>query len=162
MTGTSLAVVKAAIITVLAADTTLTADGVKISYGAPLVPSDLKSTDGDYEAVWLGDTAATVTVPILTAGNLHRDETYRLSLIVQVLKPGSLGTQLAADQRAAAIFGRVETVLANNVTASITDPARVEIVVAGWNHVTGYLGNGQGHGSRFEVDLDVTARLTPS
>lgn len=162
MIGTSLAVVKAAIITALAADATLTSDGVKISYGAPVVPADLKSTDGDYEAIWLGDTAATVDVPVLTAGHLHRDEDYQLTLVVQVLKPGSLGTQQAADERAAAIFGRAELVLANNPTASITDPARVEILVAGWDHVTGFLGNGQGHGSRFDVRLDVTARLTPS
>lgn len=162
MTGTSLAVVKTAIVAVLEADSTLSAAGVKISYSTPVVPSDLKSIDGDYEAIWLGDTAATVDVPVLTAGTLHSDENYRLDLVVQVLKPGSLGTQQAADERAAAIFGRVETVLANNVDASITDPARVEVLVAGWNHVTGILGNGQGHGSRFEVVLDVTARLTPT
>lgn len=162
MTGTSLAVVKAAIITVLAADATLSGDGVKISYGAPILPTDLKTDDGDYEAIWLGDTSATVEVPVLTAGNLHRDETYRVALVVQVLKPGSLGTQQAADERAAAIFGRVETVLANNVNAGVTDPARVEVLVAGWTHVTGFLANSQGHGSRFEVSLEVTARLTPA
>lgn len=162
MTGTSLAVVKAAVVAVLQADPTLAGDGVNISYQAPILPTDLKATDGDYEAVWLGDTTATVEVPILTAGNLHRDETYRLSLVVQVLKPGTSGTQAVADARAAAIFGRVETVLANNVPASVTDPARCEVLVAGWTHVTGFLPNAQGHGSRFEVTLQVTARLTPT
>ena len=162
MTGTSLATVKAAIFAVLAADATLSGDGVNISYGPPSLPTDLKSTDGDFEAIWLADATATLTIPLLTAGHLHRDENYRLTLVVQVLKPGSLGTQQAADARAAAILGRVEYVLANNPTASLTDPARVEVIVAGWDHVTGALGNGQGNGSRFEVSLDVTARLTPS
>jgi hypothetical protein len=160
--GTSVVIACSALITALQADSVLAAAGVNISYDAPVVPEDLKSTDGDYEAIWIGDAEESEEIPLLTAGHLHRDETIDQVLVVQVLKPGSLGTQAAADTRAVEILTRVQDVLANNVDLSVTDPARFEAVLTRWKLHRGYLGNGQGHGARFDVTVQFTARLTPS
>ena len=94
MIGTSVVVAGSALIAALQADATLTAAGVRISYDAPILPTDLKSTDGDYEAIWLGDADETEEIPLLTAGHLHRDETITQQLIFQVLKPTTSGTQV--------------------------------------------------------------------
>lgn len=162
MIGTSVVTVCSALIDTLAADATLAAAGVNVSYGAPVLPTDLRSTDGDYEAIWLGDADETEEIPVLTAGHLHRDETIAQQLIVQVLKPTTSGTQVAADTRAVEILTRIQAVLANNVDLGVTDPARFEAVITRWKLVRGYLPNMQGHGARFEVTVEFTARLTPS
>lgn len=162
MIGTSIVTACSALITALQADSTLAAAGVNISYDAPIIPEDLKSTDGDYEAIWIGDADEIEDIPLLTASHLHRDETIDQALVVQVLKPGSLGTQLAADTRAVEILTRVQSVLANSVNLGVTDPARLEAVVTRWRLTRGFLGNGQGHGARFDINVQFTARLTPS
>lgn len=162
MIGTSIVTACSALITALQADSTLAAAGVNISYDAPIIPEDLKSTDGDYEAIWIGDADEIEDIPLLTASHLHRDETIDQALVVQVLKPGSLGTQLAADTRAVEILTRVQSVLANSVNLGVTDPARLEAVITRWRLHRGFLGNGQGHGARFDVTVQFTARLTPS
>ena len=160
--GTSVVIAGNALITALAADATLTSDGVNISYDAPVVPTDLKTEDGAFEAIWLGDAEEDEDVPLLTGGHLHRDETIEQTLVVQVLKPGTDGTQLAADTRAVEILTRIQSVLANSVDLGVTDPARFEAVITRWRLHRGYLGNGQGHGSRFDVNVQFTARLTPT
>lgn len=161
--GTSLVVGKKALIACLNENTALTASGVNISYQAPLLPADLKADDGDYEAIWLGGATIVNEVPILTAGHLHRDEIIRLEVFVQVLKPGSAGTQEAADTRAAELLAELERVLANNVDLGVTDPSRFEALFVGSHrHIPGFLGNGQGHGSRFDCSVEFTARLTPT
>lgn len=162
MIGTSLVVACGALIDTIAADATLTAAGVNVSYDAPTVAADLQASDGDWEAIWLGDATETEEVPLLTAAHLHRDEVIDQILVVQVLKPGSLGTQRAADTRAVEIFSRVQSILANSVDLGVTDPARFEAVIAGWSLTRGALGNGQGNGSRIEVTVRFTARLTPT
>ncbi len=162
MIGTSIVTACSALITALQADSTLAAAGVNISYDAPIIPEDLKSTDGDYEAIWIGDADEIEDIPLLTASHLHRDETIDQALVVQVLKPGSLGTQLAADTRAVEILTRVQSVLANSVNLGVTDPGRLEAVVTRWRLHRGFLGNGQGHGARFDITVQFTARLTPS
>lgn len=162
MIGTSVVTACTALIAALQADPVLSAAGVAVSYAAPQVPEDLKSDGGDFEAIWLGDADETETIPVLTGGHLHRDETIRQQLIVQVLKPYSDGTQHAADTRAVEILTRVQDVLANNADLGVTDPARFEAVLTGWKLVRGFLGNTQGHGSRFEAAVELTARLTPS
>lgn len=162
MIGTSIVVAKSAIIAALQADATLTAAGVNVSYDAPVLPTDLKSTDGDYEAIWLGGAAVSYAIPLLTAGHLHRDETIDQQVIVQVLKPGTGGTQTAADTRAAELLTRVADILANNVDLGVTDPARFEAVLTGANHAIGFIPNMQGFGTRFECTVQFTARLTPT
>lgn len=165
--GTALVVGKQALLARIRANSALTAAGVKISYRSPVVPTDLKATDGDYEAVWLGGATIRNEIPILTAGALHRDETSVLELMVQVIKPGTSGAaadiQEQADLRAAAILAEIERTLANNVDLGVTDPARFEALFLGASkHVTGFLPNGQSYGSRFECQIEFTARLTPT
>ena len=158
--GTQIVTACSALITALQADSTLTAAGVNVSYDAPVLPEDLKSTDGDYEAIWLGNAEETESVAFLSASALHRDETIEQTLVVQVLKPGSLGTQLAADTRAVELLTRVQSVLANNVALGVS--GRFEAVLTRWRLTRGFLGNGQGHGARFECVIEFTASLTPS
>lgn len=165
--GTALVVGKQALIARLGENTALTTAGVKISYRSPILPTDLKATDGDYEAIWLGDATISDEIPLLTAGNLHRDETSVLDVFVQVIKPGTSGDavdlQEQADIRAAAILTELERTLANNVDLGVTDPARFEALFLGASkHVTGFLGNGGAYGSRFECRVEFTARLTPT
>ncbi len=160
MIGTSIVVACSALITALQADATLAAAGVNISYDAPVLPEDLKSTDGDYEAIWLGNAEETESVAFLSASNLHRDETIEQTLVVQVLKPGSLGTQVAADTRAVELLTRVQAVLANDPDLGVS--GRFEALLTRWRLTRGFLGNGQGHGARFECVIEFTARLTPS
>lgn len=166
--GTALVVGKRALIARLGENATLTAAGVNISYRSPILPTDLQATDGDFEAIWLGDATTTNTVPILTAGTLHRDETSVLDVMVQVIKPGTdsaddVDLQEQADIRAAAILTELERTLANNVALGVTDPARFEAIFLGASkHVTGFLGNGGAYGSRFECRVEFTARLTPT
>lgn len=162
MIGTSVVVAGSALIAALQADATLAAAGVRISYDAPILPTDLKSTDGDYEAIWLGDADETEEIPLLTAGHLHRDETITQVVHVQVLKPTTSGTQVAADTRAVEILTRIQDVLANNVDLGVTDPARFEAVITRWRLVRGHLPSMQGHGARFEITVEFTARLTPT
>ena len=162
MVGTAVVTACSALIAALQADPSLAGDGVSVSYGAPVLPSDLQAADGDYEAIWLGDADETEEIPVLTAGHIHRDETIAQQLIVQVLKPTTDGTQLAADTRAVELLARVQDVVANNVDLAVTDPARFEAVITSWRLRRGFLGNGQGHGSRFEVTVEFTARLTPT
>ena len=162
MTGTSVVTACSALITALQADATLTAAGVRISYDAPVLPTDLQADDGDYEAIWLGDADETEGIPVLTAGHLHRDETIAQQLIVQVLKPTTSGTQLAADTRAVQLLARVQDILANNVDLGVTDPQRFEAVMVEARLVGGYLGNTQSRGCRFESIVEFTARLTPT
>lgn len=162
MIGTSIVTACTALIAALQNDDDLADDGVNVSYGAPVLPEDLKATDGDYEAIWLGDATETEQIPLLTAGHLHRDETINQELVIQVMIPTTDGTQVAADARAVELLGRVQDILANNVDLGVTDPARFEAVLAGWKLVRGYLPGMQGHGARFECTVEFTARLTPT
>ena len=68
--------------------------------------------------------------------------------------------QLAADTRAVELLTRVQSVLANNVALGVS--GRFEAVLTRWRLTRGFLGNGQGHGARFECVIEFTARLTPS
>ncbi len=162
MIGTSVVTACTALITALQNDDDLADDGVAVSYGAPVLPTDLKATDGDYEAIWLGDATESEQIPLLTAGHLHRDETIAQELVIQVMIPTTDGTQVAADTRAVELLGRVQDILANNVDLGVTDPARFEAVLTGWKLTRGYIGNTGGHGARFDCTVQFTARLTPS
>ena len=86
--GTSVVIACSALIAALQADSVLSAAGVNISYDAPVVPEDLKSTDGDYEAIWIGDADETEDIPVLSAGHLHRDETIAQAVGVSPSKAG--------------------------------------------------------------------------
>ena len=168
MIGSALFVACDALITALATDVTLTADGVRVSYDAPVVPEDLTADDGDHEAIWLGDADLEYDIPLLTAGHLHRDETIRQTVVIQVLKPGvdsgddRSTLQRQADDRAVELFTRLQDVLANNVDLGVTDPARFEAVVAGGRWVRGFVPNITGRGALFEGTVEFTARLTPT
>lgn len=167
MIGTALVVAKSALIAVLQADEVLVEDGVRVSYGAPVMPTDLTADDGDYEAIWLGDADLSYDIPVLTAGHLHRDETIRQTLMFQVIKPGidsadGVDLQQAADVRAAELVDRAQDILANNVDLGVTDPERFEAVMVSARVVVGYLPNTLSRGCRIESVVEFNARLTPT
>lgn len=167
MIGTAVVVARSALIAVLQADETLDAQGVRISYGKPVLPIDLTADDGDFEAIWLGDADLSYEIPVLTAGQIHRDETIRQSLLIQVIKPGTesaddVDLQQLADVRAKELVDQVQQILANNVDLGVTDPQRFEAVMVEARLVGGYLGNTQSRGCRFESIVEFTARLTPT
>jgi len=156
MDGSTVAVFKAALLDNLQARPGL--NGVKTGYQAPETKTDL-AQDAALAAVWFGDADGTDDVVALGTP-LWLDETYTVEVIVQVLRPRTDGSQQAVDAQAAAILGEVLGTVCTNPTLGITAFPRCEIVGLGWKHATGRLGTQPGHGSRFEVRLQVEARLT--
>lgn len=164
--GSTLYAVKAALVTQLALRAGLS--GVSISHQAPTKATDLKTTTGDFDAIWLGDADDDTNVVVFSGLPLRLDESYELDLIVQVLRPTTEGTQAVCDARASSLLGEVFGLLASNPTLGLADGSgspdfpRCEVVPTGWRNITGPLPAGVGFGSRFEVRLGVEGRLSLS
>lgn len=161
--GTTLVTVKDAVLARLQANATLSDDGVSITYHWPEQPDDLQG-DGGFEAIWIGDAEADLDVPLLTGGALHRDETLRVTVHVQVLKPDESDSQRDADVRAVEILTEVARTFANNVDLDPGDDTSQirSAVLVDWKHEPGLLPDGIGHGSRFDLTIEVESRLTPA
>ena len=161
--GSSVYAVKAALVTLLTARAGLS--GVSISHQAPTKATDLKTTTGNFDAIWLGDADDSTNVVVFSGLPLRLDESYELDLMVQVLRPTTTGTQAVCDARASVLLGEVFGLLSSNPTLGLADGsgtpdfARCEAVPTGWRNVTGPLPGGTGFGSRFEVRLGVEAVL---
>lgn len=160
MDGSTLAAVKTALVTALKARPGLAA--VNVSRHIPVAATDLRNAAGDFDAVWLGDATSDHNVVILKSLPLQFDETWELDVAIQVLRPTSAGTQEAADARAVAILGEVLGTVATNPTLGLSSFLRCELTPTGWRHVAGALPRDVGFGSRFELRLQVDARLALS
>ncbi len=148
-TGSSLIAFKQALRVALVSRQTLT--GVQVTYEYPVA-----SITG--EDVWLGNAESTNRIPVMRAGTKKVDEDYTLTVIVQVLMTQSEG-QEAADLRAVALLREVQQCLAEN--PQIT-PEIQWAQVSGWTHSTGpFEGGSSSRGSRFEIRVNVRARLFP-
>lgn len=157
--GSSLAAVKARLKTVLEARGGLS--GIPVSIDPPRAGTQLQATNGAYEAIWFANATADVAPPHLGTP-VTLDETIRLEVVVQVLKVGdTASTQAAADTRATALLGEVIGALCNDpdLTVSESGVTVLDVLPAGWEHATAWVGIGDGHGSRYVVDVEVNARL---
>lgn len=146
-TGTSLVAFKLALITRLTTRPGLA--GVQIYYGVP------EYIHG--EEIWLEGADAEDAIRIMRAGTKKVDESYVLTLVVQVL--GDEGQeQQTVDVRAAELLREVQQDLAEN-PQPIADVWQAQLV--GWRHVVGLLPKG-GYGSMFRCRIRAEARLFPS
>lgn len=147
--GTTLVEFKSALVDALTARPGL--DGVQISYGFP----DEEVTD---EAIWLQDANANDSIPTYRAGpSVKVEEQYTVIVACQVLM-GEGAPQQDADQRAAELLAEVQQAVAENPRLI---PTILHAQLSGWRHHVGLLPTGGGHGSRFDVQVQVKARLHP-
>jgi hypothetical protein len=153
-TGTSLILVKQALVTALRARPGL--DGVQVLFAADdFLPGDDHVED---EAIWFGDTEWIESeIQVWNTGTKKIDEVYAVDWVVQVVKAdGSL--QEAADVRARALLVELQQALAE------TPQVSAEVfwgLLRMRRHATGQVLSGPGHGSRFEGVIEVKARLAP-
>lgn len=106
----------------IAADASIVADKVQVSYGAPL-PNPAR------ELVWLADVDGEQNAAAL--GRQRREETYTLTVYVDVLREGT--DQQTCSERAFTIAGWIENILRADATqggvvrtAEIEGPLRLE------------------------------------
>ncbi|MGW5647520.1 hypothetical protein [Saccharopolyspora sp. NPDC003762] len=148
-TGTTLPVVKRALLDALAARPGLA--GVQVAYEMP-------QRGIAAESLWFGeDTETEAGIPVMKAGTKHVDEQFAVPMVVQVLITDGRDAE-TADQRAAALLAELQQCLAQ---APRLTPAIQWAEMSGWVHHVGPIGDGTARGSRFDVALRVRARLIP-
>lgn len=153
-TGTSLVAVKQAIVTALRARPALST--VQVLYGPDDFPSGKDHLEA--ESIWLGNTTWNdFTIPLIRAGTKKVDEDFETEWFIQVLKDDG-STQEAADIRAKALLAELQQSLAE---APGISPEIFWAQLRVQSHFTGQLASGPGHGSRFEGNINVRARLFP-
>lgn len=147
-TGTTLVAFKTALVDALTARPGLA--GVQVSYGFP----EMEIQD---ESIWLQDAQASTGFPVMKSGTKKVEEQYSITVACQVLRSEG-ESQLVADVRAAELLVEVQQTLAETPQL-IPDIMWAEL--DGWRHHVGLLPKGEGHGSRFDVQVQVRARLYP-
>lgn len=155
--ASALFVAKRAVADVLAAAITT----ANVDYEAPLEASDLKTGAGTYDAVWLGDASASLSIPNFKAGAKHFDENGNVTVIIQCMRPTKTGTQRAADIAAEGLLNQVLTLWSADPSFGIVSPVRMDFLVADLNIDAGYLDGTGGHAARIEIEFSYSARLTP-
>lgn len=162
--GSTYSQLKAAVTEQLEARADLGGAGVRVSYQAPVQPTDTEGVLGTYEAIWLDDVpTGEHENRVICSVPLQLEELYSLRLTIQVLKPDSEGTQEAADRRVDELLYGVLSELAHDPTWGLTAHENfvyVHTTLTAFERKTGYLPNGAGHGASWEGQLQVEARLS--
>lgn len=147
-TGSTLVAFKKALVAALQSRPGL--DGVRVTY----------EFTQDYvadKAIWLEGARSADRIPTMKPGTKRVEENYTLTLVIQVL--ASEGeSQEAADEYALVLLSEVQQCLAENPQLI---PEIMWATVDGWEHRIGQLPKGDGHGSGFNVRINVRARLYP-
>jgi hypothetical protein len=159
--GSAYSLAKAALITVLEGAEDLA--GVALSYQEPVDVEDVRAADGSWEAVFLAGAAGSFELVVLCAGQLHFDEDYTQELVIQVLRPSSLGTQRMADERAQEILFAVMAEISRQNewdldALGLGDFDHFAILPTSQRWETGVLDPSKGHGARLVLGLRVMAR----
>lgn len=92
-------------------------------------------------------------IPVMRAGRQKRDESYRVDVVCQVVRPG--GEVREAFDRAFELMGELEDELADDPLLGLTSILWAQ--VGGYDLVEGL--TDQGGACRLEVHVDVRARL---
>lgn len=108
MAGSTVAVVKAALVALLEARPGLA--GVKVEYGHP-------GDSTEKELIYFGRAIGTQDINVMREGRKKRDEEYVLDAHIEVLVEG--GTQQEADDRALELTAELETALADDPRATL-------------------------------------------
>lgn len=154
--GSSYSTAKAAIVQKLGRRGGLA--NVEIHYQAPVQASDAGGESGD--AIWLDDAVGDYENVVICGLPLRLEEIYALTLVIQVLRPSTDGTQQVADERVDAILYEVLSQLATDPTFGVTAFNYFQITRGAFTRTTGFLPTGGGHGARCELDLNVECRHT--
>lgn len=156
--GSSYATVKNALATLLAARTGLA--GVAVSSQAPVQESDVTSSTGAFDAIWIDDTEGEYSDECFRALPLAFDETYGLKVVIQSIKPTTAGTQYAADLRVDEMLYEVLAQIANDATLGVHSFNYLYALPTAFRRITGFMPTGAGHGSRCELTVEVKCRHT--
>lgn len=158
--GSSYSAVKWAIFQQLSARAGL--QGVAVSYQAPVQRQDVEDSTGSSEAIFLDDGAGEHENVVICSLPLQIEELYQISLVVQVLRPTSLGDQRAADLRVDELLFEVLSELAHDPTWGLSNTGNfvyLHTTRSTFRRITGFLPAGAGHGARAELSLQVDSRL---
>lgn len=134
--------------------------GVAINYDKPVDADDVRAR-GSNEAIWFADAEGSFDV-VLFGGDLRFDETLTVTLVIQVLRPTSTGTQETADSRVDELLYEVAAELSGQDSWDVTGLDLdaydyLEITPAGFRRSGGFL-SPEGHADRIELDLLVRSR----
>lgn len=155
MDGTSLRVVKRALLDRLTTVTT-------VSYQSPMQPEDMLGEDGSGVAAWWSDDSeASVKVVVATGGPHWFDETINATVIIQALGRDTDDTQEVCDTRATETLGEIIAVMAHDPSCGVADTEEMQLYTvtpAGWRNVTGILGPNL-RAARYELDVTIHARI---
>lgn len=146
MAGTTLLAVQRGLVEFLSALPGL--GGVQVSYSWP---GEVKT---ERKSVWFAEATADIEQASIRSGRRRRDERIQLKAIIEVIGFGR--SQEEADEIAVDILTEIETGLADDVFADMSDIVEW-IVPTNWTRTQGALDTG--HGSRFELTLEVAARI---
>ena len=148
-TGSSLVAFKRALVQALKARPGLS--GVQVTYDFP----DGGLTGRD---IWLGHAESENHIAGLRSGPKKVDEDFTLTVIAQALNTVG-GGQEAADLDATVLLAEVQQELAENPK---TTPEIMWAQLAGWTQSAGPYADGgnASRGSRFEIQVQVRARLS--
>lgn len=136
--------------------------GVAVSYQAPVQTQDVQADGGTFEAIWLDDGSGEHENRVICSLPLQIEEIYGITLVVQVLRPESLGDQRSADLRVDELLYEVMAEIATNPTFGLSNSGPfvyLHVTRATFQRVTGFLPSGAGHGARAELLLQVESRL---
>lgn len=137
---------------------------VAVGYDPPKSGAQLEGPTGEPASIHFG-TSTTASSEILVFGDgvIRYDETVTLPVVIQTWRALDTWGQYEADVRAAELLAELLAIPATDPTLGLGLDDGFDYVTvepAGWTHIGGYLPN-EGHGARFEVNLEITARVTP-
>lgn len=158
--GSSYSSVKWAIYQQLSARAGL--QGVAVSYQAPIQAQDVQDSTGSAESIFLDDGDGEHENVVICSLPLQLEELYTIRVVVQVLRPSSLGTQREADLRVDTLLYEVLHELASDPTWGLSNTGNfvyLHTTRSTFRRVTGFLPSGAGHGARCELALRVESRL---
>jgi hypothetical protein len=157
--ATPYSVFKSAMVTRLSARSGLA--GVTVAYDAPNETPDVRAS-GSWESIHFDKISGASNNVIMCAGSLVYDFDYVQVAVVQLIRPDSLGTQQAADERLEELLNEV---LAEMADQQGWDMAALgldvfdyfQATLASIDTRTGKLSS-QGHGAAYDLGIRVQAR----
>lgn len=139
--------VRAALVTALGARPALA--GVQV---APSHPGQAVEP----ESVYLGRARGSDEIPVVRAGRKKRQESYTLDVFFDVVADGPTGQE--ASERAWALFGELEDLLADDPSLGQTQPFWA--VLGDWDETLFFDDARQGFGSLLRAAVQIESRLT--
>lgn len=157
-TGTALVDAKTALVTLLSARDGL--DGVVVTRHAPKNTDDLRNSDGAYEAIWIRSANGSYEPTTLRAGVLDLEEQWDLDVVIQVIQRSS--TEEATELRATELLDEVLLEIQDDPSLGVTSYRMFQAIPGQIREESGPMEQGDAYGARFELTVEITARIDPS